>query len=171
MAKPAGTANNLRLRSAGAADAAVIHELILALADYEKLRAAVVVTVEDLSAALAGTPPAVEVILAEWLGEVAGFALYFHNFSTFAGRRGLYLEDLFIRPEYRGHGIGLALLTHLATLAVKRGCARMEWVVLDWNRPAIDFYSKLGARPLADWTLFRLDGTALSALADRARQQ
>ncbi len=168
MVKPAtGIAAGLHLRPAGPADAAVIRDQILALADYEKLRAAAVVTVEDLRAALAGTPPAVEVTLAEWDGKVAGFALYFHNFSTFAGRRGLYLEDLFVRPEYRGHGIGLALLAHLARLAVERGCARLEWVVLDWNQPAIDFYCRLGARPLADWTLFRLDGPALPALADR----
>lgn len=107
-------------------------------------------------------------MLAEWDGEAVGFALFFHDFPTFWGRPGLYLEDLFVRPEARGRGVGRGLLAHLARLAVERGCARLKWVVLDWNESAIGFYRRLGARPLDEWTLYRLDGEALDRLADEA---
>jgi GNAT superfamily N-acetyltransferase len=105
-------------------------------------------------------------LIGEIDGEPQGFALFFHNFSTFEGRPGIYLEDLFVRPEARGSGLGKALLQRLATLAVERDCARLEWAVLDWNDPAIDFYKNLGARPMDEWTIFRVDGAALGALAE-----
>jgi GNAT superfamily N-acetyltransferase len=164
---PAGPDVPLVLRSAGPADLPTILALIRALAEYEKLAHAVTATEDVLRASLFGPRPAAEVVLACLGEEVAGFAVFFQNFSTFVGRPGLYLEDLFVRPEYRGRGYGRELLVHLARVAVERGCGRVEWSVLDWNEPAIGFYRSVGARPMDEWTVFRLTGPALEALAGR----
>ena len=154
------------LRPAAEADLDTIIELIHALADYEREPEAVRLDRETLRCHLFGPRPYAEVILAETdAGQSAGFALFFHNFSTWEGRPGIYLEDLFVRPEFRGHGYGKALLSELARLAVERGCARLEWAVLDWNEPSIQFYRALGARPMDEWTTYRMDGEALRALA------
>jgi len=143
----------------------VIAVLIRGLARFEKLEQEVVMTEELLAAGLFGKRPYAEVVLAEDDGRPVGFALFFHNFSTFLGRPGIYLEDLFVLHEHRGSGIGRMLLAHLARLAVERGCGRVEWAVLDWNRDAIKFYERLGARPNSDWTVYRLSGEALTGLA------
>ncbi|MBL0042347.1 MAG: GNAT family N-acetyltransferase [Xanthomonadales bacterium] len=156
------------LRAATRADVPLILGFIRDLAEYEKLLDQVVCDAAMLDATLFGERAQAEVVIAEHDGRAAGFALFFHNFSTFRGRRGLYLEDLFVRPEYRGFGIGKRLLAHLAALAVERGCARFEWSVLDWNAPAIGFYQSLGARVLDDWRVCRLDGEALARLAEQA---
>ena len=161
---PAGVPG-LRLRPAGAADAGLILELIRELAGFERLAHEVVADAAALRRHLFGERPAAEVLIAEVDDAPAGFALYFPTFSTFVGKPGLYLEDLFIRPAYRGRGIGRAVLVHLSRLAVERGCGRLEWSVLDWNERAIGFYRELGARPMSDWTVFRLDGEALETLA------
>lgn len=155
----------LTLRFGNERDVALILQFIRELAEYERLAHAVVATEEALRASLFGEPRRAEVVLATYAGEPAGFALFFHNFSTFVGRPGLYLEDLFVRPALRGHGIGKALLTFLAHLATERNCGRFEWAVLDWNEPAIGFYEGLGARPMDDWIVYRLDGDALRKLA------
>lgn len=155
-----------RIRPATVADVPLILDFIRELAEYERMSPDVVATEDGLRDALFGVQPAAEVILAEAGAEPVGFALYFHNFSTFAGRRGLYLEDLFVRPPWRGRGVGLALLRRLAAIATERGCCRLEWVVLDWNAPAIGFYERLGATPMSDWTVFRLQGDALRRLAE-----
>lgn len=155
----------LVLRAATRADVPVIRELIEGLAEYERLRHECVATDASLEATLFGERPYAEVVLAEWNGEVAGFALFFHNYSTFLARPGIYLEDLFVRPGHRGRGIGKALLQHLAALAVQRGCGRLEWSVLDWNVDAIGFYQSLGARPQDEWTVYRVTGDALMQLA------
>lgn len=155
-----------RLRAAGPNDAATIRRLIVDLATYERDPDAVVVTVDELRDQLAAVRPPFECLLAEDDdGAAVGFALYFHNYSTWRGRQGLYLEDLFVEPLHRGRGIGKQLLVRLAQLAVERGCARMEWAVLDWNRPAIDFYERLGARAMSEWTIFRLADAPLRSLA------
>ncbi len=154
-----------RLRSATRDDVPVIAELIRGLARFEKLEQEVVMTEELLASGLFGERPYAEVVLAEDDGRPVGFALFFHNFSTFLGRPGIYLEDLFVLPGQRGSGIGRMLLAHLARLAVERGCGRLEWAVLDWNRDAIKFYERLGARPNSDWTVYRLAGEALTGLA------
>jgi GNAT superfamily N-acetyltransferase len=156
---------DIRLRFAEPADAATIHRLVVALATYEREPAAVVVTVDELAAQLASQPPPFECLLAEEAGEARGFALFFHNYSTWRGRRGIWLEDLFVPAEHRGRGIGKLLLREVARIAVDRGCARFEWAVLDWNQPAIDFYRSLGATPLSEWSIFRLSDAALAALA------
>jgi GNAT superfamily N-acetyltransferase len=143
----------------------VIAELIRGLARFEKLEQEVVMTEELLAAGLFGDRPYAEVVIAEDDGRPVGFALFFHNFSTFLGRPGIYLEDLFVLPEQRGQGIGRMLVAHLARLAVERRCGRLEWAVLDWNRDAIQFYERLGARPNSDWTVYRLTGEALTGLA------
>lgn len=156
---------SLLLRPATVADVSVIRELIEGLAEYEQLRHECEVTDALLQASLFGERPYAEVVLAEWEGQVAGFALFFHNFSTFLAKPGIYLEDLFVRPERRGHGIGTALLVHLAHVAVQRGCGRLEWSVLDWNVDAIRFYEKLGARAQDAWTVYRVTGEALTHLA------
>ena len=161
-------ADALRLRSATADDAALVLRLIRGLAEYERLLDACVATEDDVRATLFGARPQAEVVIAEWAGEPAGFALFFHNYSTFLARRGLYLEDLFVLPAHRGRGIGRALLAHLARLAVERGCGRLEWAVLDWNAPAIGFYRSLGAVAQDDWTVMRVTGEALQALAGGA---
>ena len=138
--------------------------LIGELADFERLGHEVVVTEASLHEALFGPRPVAETLLARVDGEVAGFALYFRNFSTFLGRQGLYLEDLYVRPAFRGQGVGRELLLHLAGLAAARGCGRMEWSVLNWNRRAVRFYESLGARPVNDWTVYRLDRAALDSI-------
>lgn len=156
------------LRPATEGDLDVIIELIHALADYEREPDAVRLDRETLRGHLFGPRPYAEVILAETPeGASAGFALFFHNFSTWEGRPGIYLEDLFVRPELRGHGYGKALLAELARLAVERGCARLEWAVLDWNEPSIQFYKALGAVPMDEWTTYRVTGPALRALANQ----
>ena len=154
------------LRPATPADLDTIIELIHALADYEKEPDAVVLDRDELARHLFGPRPSAEVIIAETpQGESAGFALFFHNFSTWQGKPGIWLEDLFVRPHLRGHGYGKALLTELARLAVERGCARLEWSVLDWNEPSINFYKALGAVPMDEWTTYRLTGAPLANLA------
>ena len=153
------------LRSATAADVPQILAYIQGLADYEKLTHACVATEESLRQTLFGPRPYAEVILGEYDGAPAGFALFFHNYSTFRAAPGIYLEDLYVLPERRGHGVGKALLKQLARLAVERGCARLEWSVLDWNAPAIDFYKSLGAESQDEWTIFRVTGEALTTLA------
>ncbi len=153
------------LRSATIADVPLILDLIRGLAEYERLPNEVVATEAGLRASLFGPVAAAEVVIAEVDGTAAGFALFFHNYSTFLGRRGLWLEDLFVRPAFRGQGIGRALLRHLAEVAVARGCGRLEWSVLDWNEPAIGFYRSLGAVPMNEWTTFRVTGDALNTLA------
>jgi GNAT superfamily N-acetyltransferase len=152
------------IRPACATDVPLILRFIRDLAAYEKLTHEVVATEEKLQRTLFpsdGSAPAAHCLLAFADGEPAGFALYFFNYSTFLAQPGLYLEDLFVKPELRGHGCGKALLLHLAKLANARGCGRMEWSVLDWNQPAIDFYRSLGAVPMDEWTVFRLAGDAL----------
>jgi GNAT superfamily N-acetyltransferase len=157
----------LTIRPAGEADVPLILALIRALAEYEKAGPdAVSITETLLRESLFGPCPAVEALLACLGKEAAGYALFFHNYSSWRGRRGLYLEDLFVRPEWRRRGIGRALLGAVARIAVDRDCARMEWLVLDWNRPAIDFYHSLGAEPLEGWTRFRIVGSALRRLAE-----
>jgi GNAT superfamily N-acetyltransferase len=155
----------IEIRPAVADDAPLILEFIRGLAEYEKLAHEAVATEGDLRATLFGERPQAEVLLAFNEGRPAGFALFFHNYSTFLGRRGLYLEDLFVRPDARGQGVGRALLVELAKLAKARDCGRFEWSVLDWNEPAIRFYKRLGARPMDEWTIFRVTGDALDALA------
>jgi GNAT superfamily N-acetyltransferase/catechol 2,3-dioxygenase-like lactoylglutathione lyase family enzyme len=159
----------LVLRSATPEDVPLILRFICALAEYERMANEVVATEEVLRQSLFGARPAAEVVLAELDGEPVGIAHFFHNFSTFVGRRGLYLEDLFVLPEHRGRGVGLALLRHLAKLCVERGCGRLEWAVLDWNESAIGFYDGLGARPMSDWIIYRLTGDALAKLAEGTR--
>ena len=150
-------------------EAGLVAEMVRELAEYERLGHDARATEDDVRRTLFGEAPQAEVRIARWDGEPAGFALFFHNYSTVAGRRGLYLEDLFVRPAFRGRGIGKALVIGLAREAVARGCARMEWAVLDWNAPAIRFYESLGAIPLADWTVYRLAGDALSRLVGQRR--
>ena len=157
----------IAIRPATTADLPLIAALIRELAEYEKLSGEVRFDEAVLGEQLFGPRPYAEVLIGEVDGESQGFALFFHNFSTFEGRPGIYLEDLFVRPEARGAGLGKALLGQLARLAVERNCARLEWWVLDWNEPSIGFYKKLGARPMDEWTVMRVDGAALTALADQ----
>lgn len=152
------------IRPARPDDAEAIADLIRELAVYEKLADQARARPDDLRRHLFGPRPVAEALIAELDGRAVGFALYFHNFSTFLGRPGLYLEDLFVQPEHRGLGIGKALFRALGRIAAERGCGRMEWAVLDWNEPAIGFYRALGARPMDEWTVFRLDGEALNRL-------
>jgi len=146
-------------------EVATLHGMIRALADYEKLAHLCVGTEADLAAALTGDPPACEALMARLDGEPVGFALYFHTFSTFLARRGLWLEDLFVLPSARGLGVGKALLRAVADVAVQRGCGRFEWSVLDWNTPAIRFYEGLGAAVMPDWRIARVTGAAIGRLA------
>jgi GNAT superfamily N-acetyltransferase len=152
------------------ADVPLVLALINELAGYEKLQDQVIATEETLRHALFGPRPAAEALIARCDGKAAGFALYFHNFSTFLGKRGLYLEDLFVRPEFRGRAIGKALLARLAQLALERGCGRFEWAVLDWNQPARDFYESLGALANSTWINYRMTGAALERLAEGAQE-
>ena len=158
----------ISLRVATRDDVALIAQFIRALADYEKLLDEVRFDEAVLAEKLFGPRPYAEVLIGEIDGKPEGFALFFHNFSTFEGKPGIYLEDLFVNPDARGSGLGTALLAKLAQLAVGRDCARLEWSVLDWNEPSIGFYKALGAKPMDEWTVFRLDGAALSGLAARA---
>ena len=157
----------IRIAPATGADVLVILEMIRGLAEYEKLTHLVTATEDRLRQTLFGPRPAAEVLLAYRDEECCGFALFFQNYSTFLAKPGIYLEDLFVKPEARGKGLGLALLRELARLAVERGCGRVEWSVLDWNEPSIRFYKKLGAVPLDEWTVFRLTGDALETLGSR----
>ena len=155
-------------RSATEDDVPLVLSFIRELAEYERLSHEVVATEESLRENLFGERRYAEVLIAEQDGTPAGFALFFHNFSTFLGKPGIYLEDLYVRPEFRGAGIGKRLLGHLARLAKERDCGRLEWWVLDWNEPSIGFYKKLGAVPMDDWTVYRVSGTALEDLASGA---
>ena len=160
---------SVSIQAARESDVVVLHALIRALADYEKLAAQVVGTPEDLQRELFSACPVIEAVIA-WSNEretesALGFALYFHNYSTFLARRGLYLEDLFVVPEARGRGVGKALIRHCARVAVERSCGRFEWSVLDWNQPAIAFYQSIGATMLPDWRICRLSGEALTKFA------
>ena len=155
----------LSIRSATPADLPLIAGFIRDLAEYEKLSHEVRFDEARLGENLFGARPYAEVVIGEIDGAPQGFALFFHNFSTFEGRPGIYLEDLFVRPEARGSGLGKALLAHLAKLCVTRDCARLEWWVLDWNAPSIGFYLGLGAKPMDEWTVMRVDGEALTQLA------
>ncbi len=159
----------ISIRPATPADLPLIAELIRELADYEKLAHEVRFDEAVLAAKLFGARPYAEVVIGGLSGIPQGFALFFHNFSTFEGRPGIYLEDLFVRPSARGSGLGKALLSHLAALAVERDCARLEWSVLDWNAPAIGFYQALGARSMDEWTVMRVDGAALERLGAAGR--
>ncbi len=159
------TTNLLTIRFATPDDAGLVYEFIRGIADFEKLSHELVATEQDVRSALSGEQPRVEVLLADWDSQPAAFALYFHNFSTFVGRRGLYLEDLYVRPEFRGKGIGKRLLLELVKVARDRRCGRMEWVALNWNRTAIEFYEQLGARQMTEWVLFRLAEDGINALA------
>ena len=153
------------IRPATPDDTNTICELIRALAEYERLSHQVVLDESRLHQHLFGPRPFAEVLLAEEAGQVVGIALFFHNYSTFLGRPGIYLEDIFVRPEHRGKGHGKALLRAIAQIAVDRGCGRMEWAVLDWNKPSIEFYRSLGAVAMDEWTIFRLTGDGITSLA------
>jgi GNAT superfamily N-acetyltransferase len=156
---------DFEIRTATEADVPVILSLIRELAEYEREPDAVVANEAGLREVLFGAKPSAEVLLALEAGEPVGFAVFFFNFSTWLGRPGLYLEDLFVRPNLRGKGYGRALLERLAQIAQERGCGRMEWAVLDWNEPAIQFYKKLGAQPMDEWTVFRLTREGIAKLA------
>ena len=158
--------NSISLRAAVIDDIPQILAFIQGLAEYEKLAHACVATEESLRQTLFGPRPFAEVIMAECNTQPAGFALFFHNYSTFRARPGIYLEDLYVLPTLRGRGIGKALLKELARLAVERGCARLEWSVLDWNSPAIEFYKSLGAEPQDEWTIYRLTDETLHRLTN-----
>ena len=157
----------LQIRPGELADVPVIADLIRGLSRYEKLEHMVTMTEEKLTDALFGEPRYAETLIAEDDGEAVGFALFFHNFSTFLAQPGLYLEDLFVVPGHRAEGIGRKLLERLAQIALDRGCGRLEWAVLDWNTDAIGFYERLGAKPNSEWTVYRLTGEALDALAGK----
>jgi diamine N-acetyltransferase len=157
---------SLSLREAAPGDTAVVFGLIRELADYEKLSAEMIATPEQIAAVLFAPQPRVFCDIAEWNGEAAGLALWFLNFSSFRGRHGIYLEDLFVRPSLRGKGIGKALMRQLARRCVARGYARFEWTVLEWNEPSIAFYKSIGARMLDDWRVCRISGDALQRFAE-----
>ncbi len=156
---------SLAIRSARPNDSALVFALVRELADYEKLTASVDATEEQVAAALFAAQPRLFCDIAEWNGEPAGFAVWFLNFSTFRGRHGIYLEDIFVRPAYRRRGIGTALLKKLAQRCLDRDCARFEWAVLDWNTPAIEFYRSIGVELLSEWRICRLSGKALQEFA------
>jgi GNAT superfamily N-acetyltransferase len=153
------------IREAHPDDVPLVLEFIRALAEYEKLLDQVHANETTLRESLFGPGSPAGALIAERGGDPAGFAVFFHNFSTFLGRRGLYVEDVFVKPQFRGLGLGRRFFVELAKIARQRGCGRMEWAVLDWNEDAIRFYRKLGARPLDDWTVFRLDGAGIAAVA------
>ena len=155
----------MNIRTATEADVPLILYFIKALAEYERLADRVVATEDKVRSTLFGHPRFAEVLIAEEGSEAVGFALFFHNYSTFLAQPGIYLEDLFVKPEARGRGYGKALLARLATIARSRNCGRLEWAVLNWNKPSIDFYESLGAKPMNEWTVYRLTGDALDNLA------
>jgi GNAT superfamily N-acetyltransferase len=159
----------LSIRPADRTDAPLILDFVRELAEYERLSHLAVASAADIDAALFGPTPRVFCDIAEWSGAPAGFALWFYNFSTFRGRHGIHLEDLYVRPQHRGRGAGRALLVRLAQRCAEEGLARLEWTVLDWNAPSIAFYRRLGAIPRDDWTLYRLDGEALDSLGAAAQ--
>ena len=156
---------SLSIRRARPQDAALVFSLLCELAEYEKLTHEVEATEAGIAAALFSDHPRITCEIAEWNGEGVGFVVWFFNFSTFSGRAGVFLEDLFVRPAFRGKGIGKGLLTHLANLCVENGWSRMQWTVLDWNTPSIDFYKSLGGEMMDEWKLVRLNGAALARLA------
>jgi GNAT superfamily N-acetyltransferase len=158
--------SDLRIEPATARDVPLILSLIKALAEYERLADEAVATEAGLRESLFGPQAAAEVAIAYAGGEAVGFAVWFHNYSTFLGRAGLYLEDLFVLPQWRGRGIGRQLLAYVARVAVDRGCGRMEWSVLNWNEPAIGFYRRMGARAMDEWTVYRVTGESLTQLAN-----
>ena len=162
--------NGVTIRPATRGDVPVILELIRGLAEYEQLAHECVATEARLADTLFGARPQAEVLIASADGAPAGFALFFHNYSTFLAKQGIYLEDLFVKPEFRGRGIGKALLAQLARIAVERECGRLEWSVLDWNRDAIRFYETLGAKAMDEWTVYRVTGEALERLAGGERR-
>lgn len=163
---PSSGGTVLRIERAAPSDVPLIRELILELAEYERAQPGEApVTEEDLLKTLFGDNPAAEVLIAYLGDKPAGFALFFHNYSTWLGKRGLYLEDLFVRPHARAHGVGYALFQELARIALARGCGRMDWSVLDWNELAISFYNRIGAQPRDEWRSFRLTGSALQRVA------
>ena len=162
--------NDLIIRAAGPADVALILAFVQELAEYERLSHLVTATEQTLLDSLFGPHPGAEVLLAFERDAPVGFAVFFHNFSTFLGRRGLWLEDIYVKPTFRGKGYGRKLLLHVARIAQQRGCGRFEWAVLDWNAPAIEFYQSLGAVPLDDWTIFRVTGESLARLAAMPQQ-
>lgn len=153
------------IRSAGREDAPAIYEMIMALAVYEKAEEEVVTTPQEIEETLFGAGSKTEALICEIDGRVAGYAVFFTSYSTWVGRSGLYIEDLYISPDFRGRGAGKALIQSIAKTAVARRCARLEWSVLDWNQPAIDFYLSTGALPQSEWVRYRLDGEALRAFA------
>jgi len=153
------------IRAADLADVDTIHAFICELAEYERLSHEMVATRDSISQWLFGPRPAAEVLIAEIGEDAVGFALFFTSFSTFLGRPGIYLEDLFVRPAHRGAGVGRSLLEQVARVAFERGCGRLEWAVLDWNEPAIGFYERLGAKAMGEWTTFRVAGDALESMA------
>jgi GNAT superfamily N-acetyltransferase len=160
----------LSIRPATAKDAALIVQFVRDLAEYERDPKAAVATEQDFIRDGFGADPKFKVVFAEWGGKPAGFALFFYNYSTWQGRPGLYLEDLFVKPEFRGKGIGKALLLHLAKIAGENNCGRYQWQVLDWNTPAIEFYKSLGAEIMKEWLTMRVEGNALQRLAKMANQ-
>ena len=160
--------NSIYIREATAKDVPLILSLIKEIADYEKLRYEVIATEDDIRENLFGSRKYAEVLIAEYENETAGQALFFHNFSTFVGRPGIYLEDLFVRPKFRGKGIGKALLLKLIELAKLRNCGRVEWCVLDWNEPAIKFYKKLGAVSMDGWSIFRVSEDKYQKILDKS---
>lgn len=154
------------IRTTSVEDVPLILDFIRGIADYERLLHEVVATEETLTESLFGDKPSAEVLIGEWAGEPVAFVVFFHNFSTFMGRPGIYLEDLFVKPEWRGRGIGKILLQYLARIAKQRNCTRFEWNVLDWNEPALKFYHSLGAVPMDEWTIHRVSGESLDSLAE-----
>ena len=165
---PIASKSEFKIRQATVSDCATILRFITLLAEYEKLAHEVVANEEKLATSLFGNNPSAEVVIAEYQGNPVGFALFFTNYSTFLAQPGIYLEDLFVETSMRGKGFGKALLTYLAKIAVTRHCGRLEWSVLDWNQPAIDFYHSLGALPMDGWTVNRLSGEALHSVAKQA---
>ena len=157
--------STFKIRPAVEYDAGTILSLIKELADFEHLSHEVLATEEDIRRSLFGPHPFAEALIGEFEGTAISFALFFYNFSTFIGKPGIYLEDLYVKPQYRRLGFGRRMLVHIARLAKERGCGRFEWSVLDWNAPAIDFYKKLGAVPMSEWTVFRVTGESLEKLA------
>lgn len=158
---------DFHIRHAGIEDCALILAFIKELAEYEKLSHEVVATTAILEETLFGDPSYARVLIGEYRGSPVGYALFFHNYSTFTGRPGIYLEDLYVQPEHRGLGFGKSLLSYIARLAVDMKCTRVEWSVLDWNEPSIQFYRSIGARPMDEWTVQRLDGDALAAFGSQ----